>query len=199
MSEQFSEENLLNIENSMFDKKQIPSSFKKDELFDSCEKFTVSYSNFDIELIFQDDNLSKKIIKNTDSTLFVRDYNFIEIEYKANKLYSFDMNYGDYHLRSIYSYKAFSQERVMSKNIYYFQPDLFNQKIWEVLQLIGDYDIIKIYKKKSWLLSFNNFLSKFENDDLYDSLCQFIKTTEPDFLNPNDELFDLIDFNFSES
>jgi hypothetical protein len=198
MIEQFSEQNLLNVENSMFNKKDIPSHFKKNELFNSCEKFTASYSNFDIELIFQGNNFSKKVIKNTDSSLFVRDYNFIEIEYRANKLYSFDMNYGDYHLRSIYSYKAFSQERVMSKNIHYFQTDLLNQKIWQGLQIIGDYDILKIYNNKDWLISFNHFLLKFEQDELYDSLCRFIQEIEPDFLNPNDELFYLIDFNFSE-
>lgn len=199
MDKQFLEQDFLNFENLILDKSQVPSYFKKNNLFNSSEKYTASYRDFDIELIFKGNELTKKIIKNTESTLFVRDYNFIDIEYRANKIYSFDMNYGDYHLRSLYSYEEPSKKRIMSKNVYYFQPDLFNQKIWEGLQLIGDYDLLKIYQNKNWLVSFNHFLSMFEEQELYESLCEFIKNTEPDFLNPNNELFELIDLNFSNT
>lgn len=197
MNNEFLNNQLLNFEHSTIEKNDIPDCFDKSLLLDSVEKFKKTYSDFNVELFFKNNKLYKKIIRNIDDDIFTRDFDFIDIEYRANKLYSFDVNYGTYHFKSVYSYEAFSQKRIMSRNVHHFQPDIFNQEIWDGLQLIGQYDILKIQKHKEWLTKFNDFLLLFERRDKRTDLVNFIENTKPDFLNPNNEIFDLIDFNFS--
>ena len=185
---------LFDFENSKLSENKIPLNFKKIKAFGNISIYTGIYNNSKIEIFFENNILLKKIISSLDDSIFDFDFNSITSKYKNNLLTEIKLNYVSYELNSTYYFDEIDQCLKLDFNSQNFLTE--EKKTFEIIKIIGEYDLSKILKKNDWFSTFNSFLKLLDNKEKHSELSFFMKNSEINFKEPNDNLFYIINLNF---